>query len=150
MDHDFISGLVALLERSSVMVLDYTNGDQKIRLVRNHREAGSAANTPTEAAALRPEHAAADAKDTNHTSDPQRHTIDAGMVGTFYRAPGPNQPPFASPGDRVQAGMTLGLVEAMKLLNPIEADCDGRLAEILVPDGASVSRDTSLFVIEST
>ncbi|CAB3764795.1 hypothetical protein B7G54_07005 [Burkholderia puraquae] len=145
MDHDFINDIVALLERTSVSVIDYTNGDRRIRLVRSHRATG---NAPADPPVQNPAHTVVDANGATSTDSTRRHTIDAGMVGTFYRAPGPNQPPFASPGDRVQAGMTLGLVEAMKLLNPIEADCDGLLAEILVSDGAPVAHDTPLFVID--
>lgn len=148
MDHDFVKGLVALLERSSLTVIDYIDGDQQIRLVRNHRETDPSGRIPTGQSELRPAPSVVAGNHVPDASVPHRHTIHAGLVGTFYRAPGPNRPPFAIPGDRITAGTTLGLVEAMKLLNPIEADRDGRLAEVLVSDGASVSRDTPLFVIE--
>jgi acetyl-CoA carboxylase biotin carboxyl carrier protein len=70
------------------------------------------------------------------------------MTGTFYRSPAPDQPPFVAVGDVVKEGQTIAVVEAMKLLNALEADCNGRLVEILVEDGVAVSPDTKLFAIE--
>ncbi|KAB0644493.1 acetyl-CoA carboxylase biotin carboxyl carrier protein [Burkholderia latens] len=148
MNLDIIDDFVAVFDRASVSVIDYTNGDQRIRLVRGQRVCDSAANTP---AALPAQNIASTVVDANAQTGAvgsHPHTIAAGMIGTFYRASAPNQHPFVSPGDRVHAGMTLGLVEAMKLLNPIEADRDGLLVEILAADGAPVARDTPLFVID--
>ncbi|WP_233887981.1 acetyl-CoA carboxylase biotin carboxyl carrier protein [Paraburkholderia flagellata] len=139
MNQELIDGLIALLERSSLCEIDYSNGSQRVWLVRDRVLA-----------------------DTGHTPRPQNnepapppcptapagHVVRSAMTGTFYRTPGPGQPIFASPGDIVEEGHTLGLVEAMKLLNPVEADRRGRLTEVLVADGAAVAHNTPLFVIE--
>ncbi|CAI9759292.1 unnamed protein product [Fraxinus pennsylvanica] len=70
------------------------------------------------------------------------------MAGTFYRSPGPGEPPFVKVGDKVQKGQVLCIIEAMKLMNEIEADQSGTVVEILAEDGKSVSVDTPLFVIK--
>lgn len=70
------------------------------------------------------------------------------MAGTFYRSPGPGEPPFVKVGDKVQKGQVLCIVEAMKLMNEIEADKTGTIAEIIAEDGKGVSVDTPLLVIE--
>ncbi|TYG86483.1 hypothetical protein ES288_A13G137400v1 [Gossypium darwinii] len=70
------------------------------------------------------------------------------MAGTFYTSPGPGEPPFVKVGDKVQKGQVLCIIEAMKLMNEIEADQSGTIVEILVEDGKAVSVDTPLFVIE--
>ncbi|TYH66824.1 hypothetical protein ES332_D06G148500v1 [Gossypium tomentosum] len=70
------------------------------------------------------------------------------MAGTFYRSPAPGEPPFVKVGDKVQKGQVLCIIEAMKLMNEIEADQSGTIVEILSEDGKAVSVDMPLFVIE--
>ncbi|KAJ4721557.1 Biotin carboxyl carrier protein of acetyl-CoA carboxylase [Melia azedarach] len=70
------------------------------------------------------------------------------MAGTFYRSSGPGEPPFVKVGDKVQKGQVLCIIEAMKLMNEIEADQSGTIVEIVAEDGKPVSVDTPLFVIE--
>ncbi|XP_027348927.1 biotin carboxyl carrier protein of acetyl-CoA carboxylase, chloroplastic-like isoform X2 [Abrus precatorius] len=70
------------------------------------------------------------------------------MAGTFYRSPAPGEPPFVKAGDKVKKGQVVCIIEAMKLMNEIEADQSGTIVEILAEDGKSVSVDTPLFVIE--
>ncbi|KAJ9703303.1 hypothetical protein PVL29_004912 [Vitis rotundifolia] len=84
------------------------------------------------------------AKSTKSSHPP----LKSPMAGTFYRSPGPNEPPFVKVGDKVQKGKVLCIIEAMKLMNEIEADQSGTIVEILADDGKSVSIDTPLFVIE--
>ncbi|KAE9612621.1 hypothetical protein Lal_00006005 [Lupinus albus] len=69
------------------------------------------------------------------------------MAGTFYRSPAPGEPPFVKVGDKVQKGQVICIIEAMKLMNEIEADQSGTIAEIIAEDGKPVSVDTPLFVI---
>ncbi|XP_038891209.1 biotin carboxyl carrier protein of acetyl-CoA carboxylase, chloroplastic-like isoform X2 [Benincasa hispida] len=70
------------------------------------------------------------------------------MAGTFYRSPGPGEPPFVKVGDKVQKGQILCIIEAMKLMNEIEADQSGTIVEVLAEDAKPVSVDTPLFVIQ--
>ena len=69
------------------------------------------------------------------------------LVGTFYHAPKPGEPPFVRPGDTVEAGQQVGILEAMKLMNPIEADQRGVVTEILVPDGTPVEYGQPLIAL---
>ena len=77
-----------------------------------------------------------------------RHAILAPLVGTFYRAPQPGAKPFVEVGDVVDVGQTVAVVEAMKLMNHVEADEGGRVAEILVEDGAWVEFEQALIIFE--
>ena len=83
--------------------------------------------------------------------DPARNgtVVKAPIVGTFYRAPAPGEAPFVEVGDTVRAGDTLCIIEAMKLMNEIESEVDGKVAEILVDDALPVEYDHPLFLIET-
>lgn len=72
-------------------------------------------------------------------------TLDAATVGVFYRAPAPGAPPFVAEGDEVSAGQQVAIIEAMKLMLPVEADRAGRIAEVLVADGEAVEYGQPLF-----
>ncbi len=80
---------------------------------------------------------------------PAAATIKAPMVGTFYRAPSPQSPAFVNPGDQVEEGQTLCLIEAMKLMNEIKAERAGKIAKILVENGQAVEFDQPIFEFES-
>ncbi|GLT36218.1 hypothetical protein SLA2020_106120 [Shorea laevis] len=106
------------------------------------------APTPTPAPANRalptPVPASSSPASTAKSSHP---TLKSPMAGTFYQCPAPGEPPFVKVGDKVQKGQVLCIIEAMKLMNEIEADKSGTIAEILLEDGKPVSADTPLFVI---
>ena len=74
--------------------------------------------------------------------------ITSPMVGTFYRAPSPESPPFVKEGDRVTAGQTLCIIEAMKIMNEIESEVTGRISKILMENAKAVEYGQALFVIE--
>ncbi|MDJ1133973.1 acetyl-CoA carboxylase biotin carboxyl carrier protein [Streptomyces iconiensis] len=76
------------------------------------------------------------------------HRECAPLVGTFYTAPAPGAPPFVQPGDRVEAGQQLGIIEAMKLMNPLEATRAGQVVEVLVGDGEPVEYGEPLVLID--
>ena len=78
---------------------------------------------------------------------PARHTLNAPMVGTFYRAPAPDAKPFVEVGQQIKEGETVCIIEAMKLMNEIEADASGTVVEILVENGQPVEYGQPLFVI---
>ncbi|XP_010030553.2 biotin carboxyl carrier protein of acetyl-CoA carboxylase 2, chloroplastic-like isoform X3 [Eucalyptus grandis] len=80
-------------------------------------------------------------------STPSHPPLKCPMAGTFYRSPAPGAPPFVKVGDKVQKGQVVCIIEAMKLMNEIEADQSGTVAEILVEDAKPVSLDTPLFII---
>ncbi len=75
------------------------------------------------------------------------HMVKSPMVGTYYESPSPGSPPFVKPGDTIEAGQVLCIVEAMKLMNEIEADASGELAKILVENGQPVEYGQPLFAL---
>lgn len=80
-------------------------------------------------------------------ADDRAFTVRSPLVGTFYRAPEPGKPPFVEVGDQVGAGQELGIVEAMKMMNPIEAECDGVVVEILAGNAEFVEYDQPLIIV---
>jgi len=80
--------------------------------------------------------------------DKKGNTIVSPMVGTFYASPSPDSPPFVEVGDTVRKGQTLCILEAMKIMNELEAEYDCKIIEVLVQDGEPVEYDKPLFVVE--
>lgn len=76
------------------------------------------------------------------------HLVIAPMIGTFYVAPAPNEPPFVTPGDQVQEGQTIGIIEAMKIMNEIASDCAGTVVDVIAGDGQTVEYGSPLVRIE--
>lgn len=149
MDHDKLNRLLQLVEGSSVSEIEYAEADWRVKLIRR-QQAGVASSQPGPERSASAPQADEPRSSSSVGIEPaaSRRVITAGMTGAFYRAPAPDQPPFVAIGDVVQEGQTLAVVEAMKLLNSIEADCSGRVAEILVEDGTPVTPDTALFAIQ--
>jgi acetyl-CoA carboxylase biotin carboxyl carrier protein len=149
MDHDKLNRLLQLVEGSSVSEIEYAEADWRVKLIR-----GQQAGVPSLQSGPEPLASAPQADKPRHSPSvgiepsASRHVIPAGMTGTFYRAPAPGQPPWVAIGDVVQEGQAIAVVEAMKLLNSIEADCSGRVVEIFVEDGTPVTPDTALFAIQ--
>lgn len=132
MDDALLDRLVALLHNSGLREIEFEEGDIHIRLVKDGDGGVRPQASAAPVAAAAPDPAAAD------------HAIVAGLTGTFYRASSPDALPFIDIGDRVEEGQTVGLLEAMKMLNPIEADRAGRVTHILADDGALVTRGAPL------
>lgn len=82
------------------------------------------------------------------TEEPAGVAVTAPMVGTFYRSPAPNEPPYVQEGDEVRPGDVVGIVEAMKIMNEIECEVHGRVAQLLVEGGQSVEYGQPLMIIE--
>ncbi len=158
MDLRKLKTLIDLVSESGVAELEITEGEDHVRIV-NRKEnttapalvvqtpsAASAAIATAAAAAPAPVEAPAPAVAPAASAEP-RKTINSPMVGTFYRAPSPGAKPYADVGQHVKAGDTVCIIEAMKLLNEIEAETDGVIQEILVDNGAPVEFGQPLFVI---
>ncbi|CNT37762.1 acetyl-CoA carboxylase biotin carboxyl carrier protein [Neisseria gonorrhoeae] len=134
MDLRKLKKLIDLVEESGIAEIEVTEGEEKVRITRTI----AAAAAPVYAA---PVPAAAPA--ARDLSDAQKSP----MVGTFYRAPGPNAAAFVEVGQQVKAGDTLCIIEAMKLMNEIEAEKSGTVKEILVENGTPVEFGEPLFII---
>jgi acetyl-CoA carboxylase biotin carboxyl carrier protein len=148
-----IKALIALMRENGLVELEVEDKKGKIRLVRMsdsspHPAAHPAAPPPSagRAPAKKPAQAATTA--APELTDNQT-LLRSPMVGTFYRAPSPEGPPFVQEGDMVQKGQALCIVEAMKMMNEIESQVAGRVIKILVENGQPVEYDQPLMVIET-
>ena len=150
MDLRKLKKLIDLVEESGIAEIEVTEGEEKVRITRATTAqpvfAASAAIAPVAAApvAAAPAPAVSAAPAVRDLSNAQKSP----MVGTFYRAPGPNAPAFVEIGQQVKAGDTLCIIEAMKLMNEIEAEKSGVIKEILVDNGTPVEYGEPLFIIE--
>jgi acetyl-CoA carboxylase biotin carboxyl carrier protein len=140
MDLALIEKLMRLLEASDLQELDVNEGGMRIRLAKKRSGGVVPEGEPLVATTQAP----VDAPQAKLVA----HRIIAGMAGTFYRSPSPGAPPFVTEGMEIRDGQQLAIIEAMKMLNPVEADMDGVIARILLNDGDSVSPGTALFEVE--
>lgn len=149
MDLRKLKKLIDLVEESGIAEIEVTEGEEKVRITRTIAAAPVyAAPVPTAAPAVTP--AAAPVAASAPAAPAARDLSDAQkspMVGTFYRAPGPNAAPFVEVGQQVKAGDMLCIIEAMKLMNEIEAEKSGTVKEILVENGTPVEFGEPLFII---
>ena len=150
MDIRKVKKLIELLEDSGVAEIEIHEGEESVRISRysaNAAPAVAAAPAPVVAAAPAPAPAAVEAE-APADDVPAGHQVKSPMVGTFYRAPSPGAKPFVDVGQQVSAGDTLCIIEAMKMLNQIEADKSGKIVAILVENGQPVEYEQPLFIIE--
>lgn len=151
MDLRKIKTLIDLVQQSGIAELDITEGEERVRISRGAPTAAQtqvvmapapAASVPIAAAA-----AAVPAPEQSEPALPEGHIIKSPMVGTFYRSSAPGAKAFVDIGQSVKSGDTVCIIEAMKLLNEIEADHDGTVKAILVENGQPVEYGQPLFVI---
>ncbi|MAA73444.1 MAG: acetyl-CoA carboxylase, biotin carboxyl carrier protein [Salinisphaeraceae bacterium] len=155
MDIRKLKKLIELVEESGIAELEITEGEESVRIGRY--PSGGMASIPQYApapppAAPAPAEPPADAGKSSGGGDkgsdqPDGHVVRAPMVGTFYEAPSPESQPFVEVGDRVSADQTLCIIEAMKMLNQIEAEVSGEVKAVLVENGQPVEFDQPLFII---
>ena len=142
-DHERLEAvrrLLHLVDHHGLTELEVEEGDLRIT-IRGAPEL-PAANPQPPSAADRP--AAVESAE----SDSRFHALLSPMTGVFYRSPGPEAPPFVEPGDRVEVGQEIGLIEAMKVFSEIPAERAGRIVEILVASGQLVSQDDPLMLLD--
>ncbi|HMN80583.1 MAG TPA: acetyl-CoA carboxylase biotin carboxyl carrier protein [Burkholderiaceae bacterium] len=151
MDLRKLKTLIDLVAESGIAELEITEGDGKVRIVKNTAPtmvAPQMYGAPIMAAPAPAAAAAAPAAVAAAPAVPTGHIVKSPMVGTFYRAAQPGSPPFVDVGSDVKEGTTLCIIEAMKLLNEIESDKAGKIKAILVENGQPVEYGQPLFVIE--
>ena len=151
MDLRKLKTLIDLVAESGISELEVTEENDKVRIVNKVQTVAVAAPVaaPVVAAAPAPATPAAAAAEPAAKPEPvvEGTTVTSPMVGTFYRAPNPGAEPFVKVGDHVEAGQTLGIIEAMKLLNEIEAETSGTIKEICVENAQPVEFGQPLFII---
>ena len=145
MDIRKVKKLIELLEESGIAEIEIHEGEESVRISRN-AAAGAVAAAPVAIAA--PVAAAPIADAAPAEEKIEGHVLNSPMVGSFYRAPSPGAASFVDVGSKVSVGDTLCIIEAMKLLNQIEADKGGTIKAILVENGQPVEYNQPLFVIE--
>jgi len=158
MDIRKIKKLIELLEESDIGEIEIKEGEESVRISRGGQSAATAMYQPQympQPAAVAPAAAApsapvesAEAPAESGDSSLSGHIIKSPMVGTFYRSPSPSSPAFIEVGKHVKVGDVICIVEAMKMMNQIEADKSGRVKAILVDNGEPVEFDQPLIVIE--
>jgi acetyl-CoA carboxylase biotin carboxyl carrier protein len=149
MDLRKLKTLIDLVETSGIAELEIQEGEERVRITRAtmHGQPHMLLPTPAPAGAAVAPAPAAPAEAPVAPPEAQGHAVKSPMVGTFYRSASPGAAPFVEIGDAVAAGDTLCIVEAMKLMNEIEADVGGTVKAILVENGQPVEFGQPLFVI---
>ncbi|MDH3761509.1 MAG: acetyl-CoA carboxylase biotin carboxyl carrier protein [Gammaproteobacteria bacterium] len=150
MDIRKIKKLIELLEESGIAEIEIKEGEESVRISRQASafvQAVAPAATQLAAPAA-PAAAVAPAPAAEAPPAETGHQVKSPMVGTFYAAASPTSGPFVSQGQQVNAGDTLCIIEAMKMMNQIEADKSGTVRSILVENGSPVEFDQVLFIIE--
>ena len=146
MDLRKLKTLIDLVAESGVSELEVTEGEDKVRIVKNPAPIAAPAQqfyaAAPAAAPAAPAPAAAEVP-----AEPTGHAVKSPMVGTFYRSPTPGADSFVKIGDTVKEGQTLCIIEAMKLLNEIESDKSGVVKEILCENGQGIEFGQALFII---
>ncbi len=158
MDLRKLKTLIDLVQNSGISELEISEGEEKIRIAKY--PAGPTSTTvmmpgphqampmPTAPVAAPAPAAAAPAAAPAAPAQPEGQVVKAPMVGTFYRAGSPGAKPFAEVGQQVKVGDAVCIIEAMKIMNEIEADVAGRITQVLCENGQAVEYGQPLFIIE--
>lgn len=162
MEYKQIQELVKMINKSNISELSIKDGEFEITI----KQESGLTGTPVyaqpmvmpQAAPAMPAPAAAQAAAPAASTDApaaapaagndKLHTIKSPMIGTFYRSPSPDKPPFVNVGDEVKPGMPLCIVEAMKLFNEIESEVSGKVVKVLVDEASPIEYDQPMFLIE--
>lgn len=153
MDLRKLKKLIDLVQESGIAELEITEGEEKVRISRVNQTAPTVVTVPAASQAPVPllplpaQAAAVAAAAPEAAEKIEGHVVKSPMVGTFYRAPSPGAKVFVDVGDKVAPGDTLCIIEAMKLLNEIEADQGGTVKECYVENGQPVEYGEPLFLI---
>ena len=151
MDLRKLKKLIDLVQESGISELEVTEGEEKVRIAKHYGAVAAAPMQQYVTPAQMPVGGATPATSSVNLDDeddlPEGHVVKSPMVGTFYRSPSPGADAFVQIGQAVKQGETLCIIEAMKLLNEIEADASGVVKAILVDNGEPVEFGEPLFVI---
>jgi acetyl-CoA carboxylase biotin carboxyl carrier protein len=155
MDLSYIKKIIKLVEHSSIDELELEEEGTKIRVARNRNSEVYVQTANTAPSTQPPVHHGQQiesAKPAQPSTLPESHyhEVRSPIVGTFYRAPAPDAEPYIEIGQSVKVGSVLCIVEAMKLMNEIESDCDGTVVKIIAENGKPVEYNQVLFLIEKS
>ena len=151
MDIRKVKKLMELLEESGMSEIEIKEGEESVKISR-YGNSPAPAQHPIQSFVQ--QQAPVSSVPSSQTASPNEQPQETGqsvtspMVGTFYSAPSPTAKPFVSIGQKINQGDTVGIIEAMKIMNQIESDQSGTVVEILVKDGEAVEFGQSLIVVE--
>jgi acetyl-CoA carboxylase biotin carboxyl carrier protein len=160
MDLAYLKKLIKIVSESNVHEIEIEEEGKKVRLTKSVNTVSQAHHvavpfeqpTPTPIPSQQAAPSAQGPEPSGQPSPPTPssalHEIKSPIVGTFYRSPAPDAAPFVQVGSMIEPGMVLCIVEAMKLMNEIEADISGKIAKILVENGQPIEYDQTLFLVE--
>ncbi|MEA3405628.1 MAG: acetyl-CoA carboxylase biotin carboxyl carrier protein [Pseudomonadota bacterium] len=152
MDIRSIRKLIEIVEESNIAEIEIKEGEHNIRITRSKEpvmmQAAPMATAPVAAAPVAAAPSVETAAAPTAPAEVNGHKVTSPMVGTFYSSPSPEAGPFVKVGDQVAEGDTLCIIEAMKIMNPIESDTSGTIKQILGVNGEPVEFGQPLFVIE--
>lgn len=153
MDLRKLKTLIDLVAESDISELEVTEGESKVRIVKSGAPVAQGQVVMMQPQAAQPMPAVASATPAPQAAaevappEPVGHVVKSPMVGTFYRSSAPGSAPFVEVGSAVKEGDTLCIIEAMKLLNEIDADASGTIRQVLVENGQAVEFGQPLFII---
>lgn len=153
MDLRKLKTLIDLVAESDISELEVTEGESKVRIVKSGTPVAQGQVVMMQPQAAQPVPAVANPAPAPQAAvevappEPAGHVVKSPMVGTFYRSSAPGSPPFVEVGSVVKEGDTLCIIEAMKLLNEIDADASGTIRQVLVENGQAVEFGQPLFII---
>jgi len=148
MDLKQLKKVIKIFESSSLSELEIEEGKTRFRLTKGRKEKGVIAERRSVSII---EDERIEEKERKRKKEKERKklfSVNSPLVGTFYRSPSPEEEPFAEVRDRVEVGDTLCIIEAMKVMNEITSDVEGKIKEIMVKNGHPVEYDQELFLIE--
>ena len=147
MDIRKVKKLIELLETSDIAEIEIKEGEEAVRISRSSSAKTTVVAPATAPAAAPAPNPVAAAEEKTAPQTTSGHVVSSPMVGTFYRSPSPSSPPFVEIGTHVKAGDVVCIIEAMKMMNQIEAEKAGIIEAILVNDGEPVEFDQPLVTI---
>jgi len=140
--------VIKIFESSSLSELEIEEGKTRFRLTKGRREKSAIPERRSVSIIEDKRIEEKEEKRKKKKEEKKLFSVNSPLVGTFYRNPSPEEEPFAEVGDRVEVGQTLCIIEAMKVMNEITSDVDGKIKEIMVKNGHPVEYDQELFLIE--
>ena len=153
MDLRKIKKLMELLEESGIAEIEVKEGEESIKLSRNITSSPAPLQQMVQQPMMAPQQQATQTASQvenkkDDSSNQNRNTVNSPMVGTFYASASPESKPFVTVGQSVKKGDTLCILEAMKMMNQVQAESDGKILEILIDNAEPVEFDQPLFVVE--
>lgn len=153
MDIRKVKKLIEMLEESKISEIEIHEGEESVRISRHSSTAGQPQaymQAPVADAAVPARTVEAGKPAAEEGKEPDGHYIKSPMVGIFYASPAPDKPEFTGPGKPIKIGDIVCIIEAMKIMNQIEADADGTIVKVMVENGAPVEYGQPLFLLRTS